>query len=35
MNQVAKFLGAAVTLDKNLAADLLLPVVRDLLKNPQ
>jgi CheY-like chemotaxis protein len=35
MNQVAKFLGAAVTLDKNLAADLLLPVVRDLLKNPE
>jgi CheY-like chemotaxis protein len=35
MNQVAKYLGAAVTLDKNQAADLLLPVVRDLLKNPQ
>jgi CheY-like chemotaxis protein len=35
MNQVAKFLGAAVTLDKNLAADLLLPVVRDLLKDPK
>jgi CheY-like chemotaxis protein len=33
MNLAAKKLGAAVTLDKNLAADLLLPVVRDLL-NP-
>jgi CheY-like chemotaxis protein len=35
MNQAAKYLGAAVTLDKNLAADMLLPVVRDLLKNPK
>jgi CheY-like chemotaxis protein len=34
MNQAAKLLGAAVTLDKNLAVGLLLPVVRDLLKNP-
>jgi CheY-like chemotaxis protein len=33
MNAAAKKLGAAVTLDKNLAADLLLPMVRDLL-NP-
>jgi CheY-like chemotaxis protein len=35
MNQAAKMLGAAVTLDKNLATDLLLPIVRDLLKNPK
>jgi CheY-like chemotaxis protein len=34
MNRAAKRLGAAVTLDKNVAADLLLPVVRDLL-NPK
>jgi CheY-like chemotaxis protein len=34
MNQAANKLGAAITLDKNLAADLLLPVVRDLL-NPK
>jgi CheY-like chemotaxis protein len=33
MNAAAKKLGATVTLDKNLAADLLLPMVRDLL-NP-
>jgi CheY-like chemotaxis protein len=32
MNQAAKLLGAAVTLDKSIAADKLLPVVRDLLK---
>jgi two-component system invasion response regulator UvrY len=32
MNAAAKKLGAAVTLDKNLAADLLLPTVRDLLQ---
>jgi len=31
MNAAAKKLGATVTLDKNLAADLLLPMVRDLL----
>jgi hypothetical protein len=31
MNQAAKMLGAPVTLDKNTAADLLLPVVHDLL----
>jgi two-component system chemotaxis response regulator CheY len=35
MNQVAKMLGALVTLDKNMAADLLLPIVHDLLKNPK
>jgi CheY-like chemotaxis protein len=35
MNKAAKSLGAATTLDKNLAADLLLPMVRDLLKNPK
>src|ERR1700730_6137457 len=35
MNQAAKLLGAAVTLDKNLAADLLLPIVRDLLKKQE
>ena len=33
MNQAAKSLGAATTLDKNLATDLLLPMVRDLLKD--
>jgi|HubBroStandDraft_4_1064222.scaffolds.fasta_scaffold1058481_2 CheY-like chemotaxis protein len=31
MNQAAKHLGAAVTLDKSFAADCLLSVVRDLL----
>jgi CheY-like chemotaxis protein len=35
MNQAAKSLGAATTLDKNLATDLLLPMVRDLLKDPK
>jgi CheY-like chemotaxis protein len=35
MNQVAKMLGALVTLDKKMAADLLLPIVHDLLKNPK
>jgi len=35
MNQAAKMLGATVTLDKNLATDLLLLIVRDLLKNPK
>ena|ERR1700730_11237281 len=35
MNQAAKMLGAAVTLDKNVAADLLLTVVHGLLKNPR
>ena len=35
LNKAAKLLGAAVTLDKNRATDLLLPVVRDLLKNPK
>jgi CheY-like chemotaxis protein len=35
MNKVAEYLGAAVTMEKNQAADLLLPVVRDLLKNPK
>jgi CheY-like chemotaxis protein len=34
VNQAAKKLGATVTLDKNLAADMLLPVVQDLL-NPK
>jgi CheY-like chemotaxis protein len=34
MNQAAKMLGAAATLDKNRAADMLFPVVRDLL-NPK
>jgi CheY-like chemotaxis protein len=34
MNQAAKLLGATATLDKNVAADKLLPVVRDLL-NPK
>jgi DNA-binding NarL/FixJ family response regulator len=33
MNQAAKLLGAAATLDKNRATDLLLSIVRDLL-NP-
>jgi CheY-like chemotaxis protein len=33
MNKAAKSLGAAATLDKNLATDLLLPMVCDLLKN--
>jgi CheY-like chemotaxis protein len=32
MNQAAKKLGAAVTLDKNMASELL-PIVRDLLDN--
>ena len=31
----AKFLGADATLDKDLTAELLLPMVRDLLKNPK
>jgi CheY-like chemotaxis protein len=35
MNEAAKMLGAAVTLDKTVAADLLLPVVQGLLKNPR
>ena len=35
MNRVAKRLGAVVTLDKDLAADSLLPVVDGLLKNPE
>lgn len=35
MNRAAKWLGAVVTLDKNLAADLLLTVVDGLLKNPK
>jgi CheY-like chemotaxis protein len=34
MNQAAQLLGATVTLNKDVAVDLLLPVVRDLLKNP-
>jgi CheY-like chemotaxis protein len=34
MNLAAQKLGAAVTMDKDLATDLLLPVVRDLL-NPK
>jgi CheY-like chemotaxis protein len=34
MNKAAKSLGAATTLDKNLATDLLLPMVRDLLNDP-
>ena len=33
MNQAANKLGAAITMDKNLAADLLLPAVRNLLDN--
>jgi CheY-like chemotaxis protein len=33
MNKAAKSLGAAATLDKNLATDLLLPMVCDLLKD--
>ena len=32
VNQAAKMLGATVTLDKNLATDLLLLIVRDLLQ---
>ena len=35
MNQAAKWLGAVVTLDKNVAADVLLTVVDDLLKTPK
>ena len=35
MNQAAKWLGAVVTLDKDLAAGLLLTVVDGLLKNPK
>jgi CheY-like chemotaxis protein len=35
MNQVAKWLGAVVTLDKDLATDSLLTVVDGLLKNPK
>src|ERR1700693_4038786 len=35
MNEAAKMLGAAVTLDKTVAADLLLPVVQGILKNPR
>ena len=35
MNKAAKQLGAIVTLDKDLAADSLLPVVDGLLKNPK
>jgi CheY-like chemotaxis protein len=35
MNKAAKSLGAATTLDKNLATDLLLPMVCDLLKDPK
>jgi CheY-like chemotaxis protein len=35
MNDAAKLLGAATTLDKNLATDLLLPMVCNLLKNPK
>jgi CheY-like chemotaxis protein len=31
----AKFLGADATLDKDQTSDLLLPMVRDLLKNPK
>lgn len=34
MNQAAKLLGAAVTLNKDVSVDLLLPIVRDLLKDP-
>ena len=33
MNKASKSLGAAATLDKNLATDLLLPMVCDLLKD--
>jgi CheY-like chemotaxis protein len=35
MNQAAKWLGAVVTLDKNVAADLLLTTVDGLLRNPK
>jgi CheY-like chemotaxis protein len=35
MNQAAKLLGAVVTLDKGVAAGLLLTVVDGLLKNPK
>ena len=35
MLEPAKLLGANATLDKNLAGDLLLPMVRSLLKNPK
>jgi CheY-like chemotaxis protein len=35
MNQVAKWLGAVVILDKDLATDSLLTVVDGLLKNPK
>jgi two-component system, OmpR family, KDP operon response regulator KdpE len=35
MLEPAKLLGANATLDKNLARDLLLPMVRSLLKNPK
>ena len=35
MNKAAKSLGAATTLDKNLAKDLLLPMVCDLLNDPK
>ena len=35
MDRAAERLGAIVTLDKNLAADSLLPVVDGLLKNPE
>jgi two-component system KDP operon response regulator KdpE len=35
MNKAAKSLGAAATLDKNLAIELLLPMVCDLLKDPK
>lgn len=35
MNEAAKLLGAAVALDKTVTAELLLPVVRDLLNNPK
>ncbi len=34
MNKAAKSPEAATTLDKNLATDLLLAMVRDLLKDP-
>ena len=35
MNKAAERLGAIVTLDKNVAADSLLPVVDRLLRNPE
>jgi two-component system KDP operon response regulator KdpE len=35
MSKAAKSLGAATTLDKNLAKDLLLPMVCDLLNDPK